>query len=242
MEQTVRILQQSWLRGQPPALCAEAAELARPVSLADGALLFARGDRGDGVYTVVSGAVRFSRATREGSASIISVLEPVAWFGELSCFDGLPRTHDAHALGATQLLHHTSADFERLLAAHPQLYAAFARLLSLRMRQTYDWLEEAAVLPFPARLARRLLTLAQAADDGEPRLTMTQEQLGQLLGRTRQSIARQLAQWESAGLIRLEYGGLRLRDPQALSRLAQLGAQSCAGGRRERREEELGKT
>jgi CRP-like cAMP-binding protein len=214
------LLRQAWLGGADEVVVQQALRSARLRALGDGELLFARGDAGDGIYIVASGIVRFSRSTRGGSTSIIGLLAPGDWFGELSSFDGLPRTHDAHAVGATVLVQHGTGDFERLLQIHPQLYAAFVRLLSRRMRQIYDWTEEATVADAQARLARRVLALARPECDGVLAVAMSQEQFGQLLGRTRQSVARLLTDWEAKGVVRLGYRRLRVLDAERLKAMA----------------------
>lgn len=226
LEHVEQVLRQSWLAGAEAEVMADAMTTVRQRILRDGELVFARNDPGDGIYTLASGVVRFSRATLEGRSSMISMLEPVSWFGELSTFDGLPRTHDAHAVGPTLLLHHGEADFRRMLKLYPMLYASFVKLLSKRMRRVYDWIEDATVLPFPARLARRLLALYHGEADHSitrkvPAVPVTQEQLGQLLGRSRQTIAKQLLNWEARGLIRMHYGRVVIADSEGLQRVAQ---------------------
>ena len=84
-------------------------------------------------------AVRYTfRTTADGHATTIAVMEAPNWFGEISIFDGMPRTHDGHAQGPTTLLFHAKTDFKRLLARYPVIYERFARMLALRLRATFD--------------------------------------------------------------------------------------------------------
>lgn len=222
------LLRASWLAGFPDEIVEEAAGCGVLRHLGDGALVHARGAEADGFYTIARGAVRFTRATAEGQGTTIGVLEAPAGFGEISLFDGLPRTHDAHASGPTVLLFHARTDFRRLLERHPAVLARFARMLSLRLRATFDLVEEAATAPLPQRLARRLLELAHlkpsamnAAVDARGReVPLTQEELGQLLGKSRQSISKLLHQWEQNGLIQTKYGRISIRRPAALAEIA----------------------
>ena len=222
------LLRESWLSDMPDEVIAEAAACASVKVVDCGTLLHARGDACDGFYTIAQGTVRFSRTTADGHATTIAVMEAPNWFGEISIFDGLPRTHDGHAVGTTALLFHAKTDFKRLLTHYPVIYERFARLLSLRLRASFDMVEEAAVAPLPQRLARRLLELAQLEPSAMNAATiprgrevpLTQEELGHLLGKSRQSIAKMLRLWEQDGLIQTRYGRVFIERPDMLSELA----------------------
>ena len=224
----IALLRRSWLTDLPDAVLTEAAACASVRSVADGSLVHGRGDAGDGFFTIASGAVRFSRSTADGHASTIAVMEAPNWFGEISIFDGLSRTHDGYASGPTVLLFHTQSDFKRLLARHPTIYARFARMLALRLRATFDLVEEAVIAPLTQRLARRLLELSQiepspmnaATIPGGRPIPLTQEELGQLLGKSRQTIAKLLRIWEQDGLVQTDYGRIFIKQPGALTSIA----------------------
>jgi CRP-like cAMP-binding protein len=224
----IALLRASWLKGLPDAVVAEAGACGSLRAVEDGTLLHARGDACDGFYTIASGAVRFTRTTADGHVTTIAVMEPPSWFGEISIFDGLPRTHDGHACGPTVLLFHAKSAFKRLLMRHPAIYERFTRMLALRLRATFDMVEEAAVAPLDQRLARRLLELAQLEPSAMNATTtqcgrevpLTQEELGHLLGKTRQSIAKLLRRWEQQGLLETRYGLVSIKQPEALTGLA----------------------
>lgn len=221
------VLRLSWLRNLPDVVVEEAAACCSVRAFRDGALIHAQGDACDGFYTIVKGSVRFSRSTSEGHTTTLAVLESPSWFGEISIFDGLPRTHDGVAIGPTLVLYHAHNDFKRLLMRYPTILERFARMLALRLRATFDLVEEAAVSPLSQRLARRLLELAQlhrhGAEDDLPagrEVPLTQEELGHLLGKSRQSIAKILRQWEQEGLIQTRYGRVFVDRPAGLQRIA----------------------
>lgn len=224
----VALLHDSWLSGMPDEVVLDAAACGSLRHMEDGALVHARGDACDGFYTIARGSVRFTRTTADGQTTTIAVLERPNWFGEISIFDGLPRTHDGHTVGSTVLLFHAKPDFQRLLMKHPVIYERFTRMLSLRLRATFDLVEEAAVAPLAQRLARRLLELAQIGrspngPDTLPRgreVPLTQEELGHLLGKSRQSIAKLLRTWELDGIVETKYGRVFIERPQKLIRIA----------------------
>jgi CRP/FNR family transcriptional regulator, cyclic AMP receptor protein len=224
----ITLLRTTWLEGFPVEVLQDAAACGTLRPLDDGTLVHARGSEADGFYTLARGSVRFTRTTADGYATTIAMLDAPNWFGEISLFDGMPRTHDAHAAGETTVLFHAKTDFQRLLARHPTIYARFARMLCLRLRATFDLVEEASIAPLPQRLARRLLELAHIEPSAMNVATLpkgrdvplTQEELGHLLGKSRQSIAKQLRVWEQNGLVQTKYGRISIRQPQALGRLA----------------------
>ena len=224
----ISLLKTSWLADLPDEIVMEAAAGATVRTFEDGALIYARGDGCDGFYTIARGLVRFTRATADGHTTTIAVFEASNWFGELSIFDDMPRAHDAHALGAVTLLFHAKTDFMRLLSRYPVIYERFTKMLSLRLRATFNLVEEAAVATLPQRLARRLLELAQIEPSALNGVTiphgrkvpLTQEELGHLLGKSRQSIAKQLRLWEQEGLVKTDYGRVFVERPDALRKIA----------------------
>lgn len=222
------LLRRSWLSGLSEDIVQDALACASLRAAEDGTLVHARGAEADGLYTIARGAVRFTRTTASGQATTITVLESPSWFGEISLFDGMPRTHDGHACGSTILMFHAKTDFKRLLMQHPVIFERFAKMLCLRLRATFDLVEEAATAPLPQRLARRLLELAHArgsalhpdARSVSREVPLTQEELGHLLGRSRQSIAKQLRNWEDEGIVETRYGRISIRHADALAALA----------------------
>ncbi|WP_020650308.1 Crp/Fnr family transcriptional regulator [Solimonas variicoloris] len=224
------IAQSEWFHDLPPPALEQLALLAVPRQLDDGALLFAKGDAADGLYGLISGRIRISATTADGRDLVVQLFEPGSWFGEISMFDGLPRTHNACAIGASTLLLIPRARFHALLAGHPALYPHFMRLLCGKLRRSFAWIEYAAFLPMPARIAARLLELAR--DYGETqadgavliKLHLPQEELGHMLSTSRQTISKELRAFESRGWIGLDYGRILIRDPDALAALVGVAA------------------
>ena len=157
----------------------------------------------------------------------LTYLEPGAWFGEISIFDGQPRTHDAQAQGASTVLQLTGPEFEAVYAAFPSFARALLKLQCERLRLLFGALEEANALPLEQRLARQLLNLARSHGQPEPdgglriALHLPQERLAQLLGTSRQRINQALKAWEREGLLRQRYGEIALTQQQRLRELAE---------------------
>ncbi|MEB2347513.1 MAG: Crp/Fnr family transcriptional regulator [Comamonadaceae bacterium] len=190
----------------------------------DDALICARGDPPEEWIACAKGAVRVSSTSISGKQITLTYVEPGIWFGDVAMLDGDQRTHDAYAHGDTTIVCVARADFRKLLAQHVELYDALLRLQARRIRQLFGLVEDLNTLPLRARLAKQLLHLARSygvtslAHDGEVRigLHLAQEELAQLLGASRQRVNQELKAMERENTIRIEPGGLVVRDHEAL--------------------------
>jgi CRP-like cAMP-binding protein len=185
--------------------------LARSVlrRLTDGAMLSARGAPAEEWCGVAKGAVRISSVSLSGKQVTLTYVEPGTWFGDISLFDGLPRTHDANAHGDTTLLVVRKADFRELLAQHSELYDALLRLNCRRLRLMFDTIEDLNTRPLASRLAKQILLLARSygvaqGDEIRIGLQLAQEDLAQLLGASRQRVNQELKGFEREGAVRIE--------------------------------------
>jgi CRP/FNR family cyclic AMP-dependent transcriptional regulator len=175
----------------------------------DGAILSARGAPAEEWCGVALGAVRVSSVSLSGKQVTLTYVEPGTWFGDISLFDGMPRTHDAHAHGETTLLVVRRPDFRDLLAQHVELYDALLRLNCRRLRLLFDAVEDLNTRPLSARLAKQILLLARSygVDQGEEiriGLQLAQEDIAQLLGASRQRVNQELKGFEREGAVRIE--------------------------------------
>ena len=129
--------------------------LARAVvrRIPDGAMLSARGAPAEEWCGVAKGAVRVSSVSLSGKQITLTYVEPGTWFGDISLFDGMPRTHDSNAHGDTTLLVVRKAYFRELLALHTELYEALLRLNCRRLRLLFDTVEDLNTRPRTTYLA-----------------------------------------------------------------------------------------
>ena len=199
----------SWFSKLSPTL--KSAILSRAVvrRLADGDPLATRGSAAEEWCGVARGAVRVSSVSLSGKQVTLTYCEPGTWFGDISLFDGLPRTHDADAHGQTTLLVVRKPDFKELLNQHNELYDALLRLNCRRLRLMFDQFEDLNTRPLQARLAKQILLLARSygiAQGEEIRigLALAQEDLAQLLGASRQRVNQELKGFERDGAVRVE--------------------------------------
>ncbi|HJV94618.1 MAG TPA: Crp/Fnr family transcriptional regulator [Albitalea sp.] len=177
--------------------------------LPNGAPLALRGQPAQEWWGVAQGAVRVSSVSLSGRPITLTYIEPGLWFGDIALFDGMPRTHDANALGPTTLLVVRKPDFKELLSGNGELCEALYRLNCRRLRLMFDALEDLNTRPLASRLAKQILSLARShgiPDRGETRigLPLVQEDLAQLIGASRQRVNQELKSFERDGAVRIE--------------------------------------
>ena len=217
-----RLMQGQWFNHLPPELQDSLLGLARVRRLTPGQRLFGRGDAPCGLYAVLEGAVRVGAVSEQGKEALLSLIEPAQWFGEICLFDGQPRTHDAYAVGPCSLLQIPQAALLAYLEEQPQYWRQLALLMSHKLRLTFINLEQLTLLPAPARVAQRLLMIADGYGEIEPArrvLQLPQEQLALLLSLSRQTTNQILKDLESQGLLRIGYGTIEIVDAQGLRAL-----------------------
>ena len=217
-----QLSQGHWFAALPQALRHTLLDMAQVQRLDAGQRLFRRGDKPSGLYAVVEGAVRVGAVSETGKEALLTLVEPPYWFGEISLFDGLPRTHDAFADSASTLLLLPQAGLLALLEREPQHWRDFALLMSHKLRLAFIALEDMSLLPAAPRLARRLLLIAENYGESEPRrvLHLAQEQLALMLSLSRQTTNQILKELQAQGVVQLTYGEIEILDFERLRQLA----------------------
>ncbi|QXH52549.1 Crp/Fnr family transcriptional regulator [Pseudomonas fakonensis] len=219
-----QLLHGQWFRQLPDAVQDSLLALARVRELVAGQCLFQRGDAPCGLYAVLEGAMRVGAVSSEGKEALLTLVEAPHWFGEISLFDGQPRTHDAFAEGPTRLVWIPQAALLQWLEQQPQYWRELALLMSHKLRWVFVALEQQSLLAAAPRVAHRLLQIADGygeRDVAQWRLQLSQEQLALMLSLSRQTINQILKNLEQAGVVRLGYGEVEIVDAQRLRALAQ---------------------
>ena len=211
-----------WFRLLPGELQEQLLGEGRLLRLSAGQQLFRRGDPPCGLYAVLGGSMRVGAVSRQGKEALLTLVEAPYWFGEISLFDGLPRTHDAFADSASTLLLLPQAGLLALLEREPQHWRDFALLMSHKLRLAFIALEDMSLLPAAPRLARRLLLIAENYGESEPRrvLHLAQEQLALMLSLSRQTTNQILKELQAQGVVQLTYGEIEILDFERLRQLA----------------------
>ncbi|MFO7664368.1 MAG: Crp/Fnr family transcriptional regulator [Chloroflexota bacterium] len=191
----------------------------------DGQMIFQRGDAGASMMLVLRGQVKISIVSDDGKELIFSIIPPGECFGEIALLDGQARTADAIAVGDCTLFVLTRSDFIPFLERHPQVAIRLLAVLCARVRATSEFIERLAFQNLPARLARLLLDLAATQGATTPAgiriaCKLSQQEIGNLIATSRESVNKQLRTWQAAGLLKIDHGIITLLQPAALNRLA----------------------
>ena len=219
-----QLLHGQWFRQLPVTVQDSLLALGRPRELAAGQRLFQRGDAPCGLYAVLEGAMRVGAVSSAGKEALLTLVESPHWFGEISLFDGQPRTHDAYAEGPTRLLWIPQAPLLEWLARQPEHWRDLALLMSHKLRWVFVALEQQSLLAAAPRVAQRLLQMAEGygeRDVAQWRLQVSQEQLALMLSLSRQTINQILRSLEQAGVVRLGYGEVEIVDAPRLRAMGQ---------------------
>jgi CRP-like cAMP-binding protein len=215
----LRIFGDAWFESLQPASQEMLLKQGRSVHVRSREFLVRKGDSANGLFGVVSGVLAASSVLEDGRQMIFGLLEPGDWCGEASSLDGLPRTHDIHALRNSELLHVTPPLFERLMQ-DARFSRGIAVLQTARIRTMFSLFEDAALRSARARIARRLLRLARGDALALPRsrrvIPITHETLSMMLGITRQTLSLELKALASTGALSLSYGRIVIESEQVL--------------------------
>jgi len=189
--------------------------------------LFHKGEPAAQVYVVASGRLKVTSTSRAGDDVVLNLLDVGEVVGDLPLLTGGRRTATVTALEPTELLVLERRDFLRFLRERPEAASAMLVVLAERLVRISEFVEDTVFLNLPARLAKKLLLLADSY--GEPSgegvqlgLRLSQGELADLVGTSRESVNKQIRAWTEEGVVRMERGTITLLQPAALEQLAGL--------------------
>jgi CRP-like cAMP-binding protein len=187
-------------------------------SVRRGATIFAKGDAGRELIAVLSGRVKISVPSPDGREAILNVVHEGEVFGEIALLDGRPRTANAVAITDCKLMIIERRSFLPVLYEQPEVAIKLIEILCVRLRRTSEQVEDVMFLNLRARMAKLVLHLADEAKGPLPRkISVTQQEMSQMIGVSRESINKQLRSWAHAKWVRLERGGIVVLKPDALA-------------------------
>src|ERR1700757_1820160 len=195
------------------------------VKLSRGEHLFMEGDDGDALYVVIEGKMKLTRAAADGRENLLSVVGPGEMFGELSLFDPRPRTASATAITDAQLAALAHDKLLIWLTGRPEVALHLLRALAQRLRRANDVMADLVFTDVPGRVAKQLLDLADRFGQEQPdglhvHHDLTQEELAQLVGASRETVNKALADFVTRGWIHLSARSVVLLDTDRLRRRA----------------------
>jgi CRP/FNR family transcriptional regulator, cyclic AMP receptor protein len=180
-----------------------------------------QGDDGDALVLLLEGVVRVSMVTSNGREIILDYAEPGALLGEIALLDGEPRTASTISLWKGRVLRLSRSSFETLVERHPKMALRVMRDMARRLRQTDMTIENDRAFTTGPRLARFLKRLTESKHGQKLTDDLSQSELGNFVGISRENINRQLSVWAGEGVIELCQGRIRILDPDYLSQIAE---------------------
>ena len=199
---------------------------AKHTTLKRGAALFAKGDPGLSLYAVISGSVKMSISSADGRSAILNIIGPGEIFGEIALLDGGVRSSDAIANTNCELFVIDRREFIPFVRSQPALAMKFIELLCGRLRWTSDQVEQIILQNLPGRLASALIRLSEKhkLEPAGRTIAITQQEISEMVGMTRESINKQLRAWAGRDWVRLEHGAIVVLNAEVLRDMAEAGS------------------
>jgi CRP/FNR family cyclic AMP-dependent transcriptional regulator len=196
-----------------------------PVDFPRAHVIFNEGEPGDRLYIVASGKVKIGRRSADGRENLLAVMGPSDMFGELSIFDPGPRTSTATTVTEVRAMTMDRSALREWISKRPDIAEQLLRVIARRLRRTNNMLADLIFTDVPGRVAKALLQLAQrfgAQEAGMLRVThdLTQEEIAQLVGASRETVNKALADFAHRGWLRLEGKSVLILEPERLARRA----------------------
>ena len=197
----------------------------QPVDLPRGHTVFAEGEPGDRLFIIISGKVKIGRRSPDGRENLLTIMGPSDMFGELSIFDPGPRTSSATTVTEVRAVSMDRDALRAWIADRPEIAEKLLRTLARRLRRTNNSLADLIFGDVPGRVAKQLLQLAQCfgTQEGDALRVehdLTQEEIAQLVGASRETVNKALADFAHRGWIRLEGKSVLISDSERLARRA----------------------
>jgi CRP-like cAMP-binding protein len=189
----------------------------KPVTFKRNQVIYLKNEPGDGLYLIRSGRVKISVINTDGKDLIINIYGPGEVHGEMSVFDGMPRSANATAIEAGEAYLLSRQAFHELLKEIPVLASNIISLLSRRLRYTTEQTEMLGLLGAYERVAFKLLQIGQVNEaNGQITINIAQQELAAMLGLTREWLNKVLKIFADQGLIEVSWGKIVVKTPQAL--------------------------
>jgi CRP-like cAMP-binding protein len=199
---------------------------AKHATLKRGSTIFSKGDHGNSLVAVISGTIKISISSPDGRSAILNLIGPGEIFGEVALLDGQARTADCTANTNCEIFVIDRREFIPFVRSQPALAMKFIELLCARLRWTSDQVEEVILQNLPGRLASALLRLTEKhrLATGSRTIAITQQEISEMVGMTRESINKQLRVWAARDWVRLEHGAIVVLDAVPLQALVDAGS------------------
>jgi CRP-like cAMP-binding protein len=212
-------------QGVDPAAVSALTNQLHHVDYPSGHTIFAQGEPGDRLYVIVSGKVKIGHCSPDGRDGLLTILGPSDMFGELSVFDPGPRTSSATTVTDVRVVSMDREAVTAWIADRPGIAERMLRVFARRLRRTNHNLADLIFTDVPGRVAKQLLHLAQRFGTQEGDVLrvnhdLTQEEIAQLVGASRETVNKVLGDFAHRDWIRLDGKSVLICDCESLARRA----------------------
>ena len=189
-----------------------------------------QGEPANALFAIMRGRLKVVSSSPDGRDTVLGIMGQGEVFGEIALLDGGTRSATCTAIEPCELMAIDRAPFQELLEQSPGIAVNLLHVLSARLRRLSQRSEDAAFLDVPSRLARSLLDLATRFGE-RPHgsttgvliaLKLSQQELGDLVGATRESVNKHLSDWNRQGILEMNHGRMIISDIERVRRLARL--------------------
>lgn len=190
-----------------------------------GHTVFSEGDAEDRLYIIASGKVKIGRRFPDGRENLLTIMGPSDMFGELSIFDPGPRTSSATTITKVQAVSMDRDALRLWIADRPEIAEQLLRVLARRLRRTNDNIADLIFTDVPGRVAKQLLQLGDRFGTEEGNSTrvrhdLRQEEIAQLVGASRETVNKALADFAQRGWIKTDVKSVLICEPKRLIKRA----------------------
>ena len=185
-----------------------------------GETIFLMDSPGDAMMAILEGHVRISVPSPEGKEIVLAILHPGEVFGEIALLDGKGRTADARAMSRCNIAVLDRRDVMSFFERQPTVWPKLVEVLCDRLRRTDQHLAEMALLEIPLRLAKTLLRLLAEEHAGGEKLALSQRELGNIVGASRESVNKCLNEWQRRGIVTIEDNFITIANRKVLEQMA----------------------
>ena len=209
---------------EPSAVSALIKQLQR-VDLPRGHKVFAEGEPGERLYIIISGKVKIGRCSADGRENLLTIVGPSDIFGELSILNPGPRTTSATTITEVRAVSMDRGALRAWIAGRPEIAERLLRVLARRLQRTNNDLADLSFTDVPGRVAKNLLDLADRFGTQEPdglhvHHDLTQEELAQLVGASRETVNKALADFAARGWLQISARSVLILDAERLRKRA----------------------
>jgi CRP/FNR family cyclic AMP-dependent transcriptional regulator len=210
------------VQGVEPGAVSALTKYLHPVDFPRGHTVFTEGEPGDRLYIIISGKVKLGRRSADGRQNILAIMGPSDMFGDLSIFDPGPRTSSATTITKVHAMSMDRDALKAWITERPEIAGQLLRVLARQLRRTNNNLADLIFTDVPGRVAKQLLQLAKrfgTQEGGALRVThdLTQQEIGQLVGASRETVNKVLVDFAQRGWIRWNGKSVLIADSERLT-------------------------